>query len=342
MEVSWKSRTAADQAQPKVPERSFIPRSAKLLLSILLLWFVMRLTNPAALWTALRSIDIPLMSVTILMYFPAQALAAYRWNFLLKQLGRPISFWALLGHNVRGQVSTLILPGQISGDLVRAAGAARGQNGKVTIALSVVIDKVAFLIAVIGCALLGWVEHGPLSQFRSMYVILGSAAMLALVLLSLLCRYRPSRSVQWLTYLQQRWPGLLRYSSILEEVCTVPRIKVGTMGQVLAFALALQAFQVMGSYVLLRAMHISVDIGDWAAINAFVALAQVLPLSIGGLGIREGLFAGTLALFGIAVSKATAFSLVGFTLNVLLILMMWLLLGVVPAGLKRVAERSAL
>lgn len=67
----------------------------------------------------------------------------------------------------------------------------------------------------------------------------------------------------------------------------------------------------------------------WITIHSIVALAEIVLISINGLGIRERLFAFLLSLYEISVAHSVAFSLFSFTLGVSLILLFWIFLEVV-------------
>src|SRR5947207_1282980 len=77
----------------------------KLLLSLLLLGLVFRAIEPAVFWKTLRSVDMKLLFMAIVLYFPGQLLAAYRWYYLLNHLGRALPFWSVVRHNTLGQLS---------------------------------------------------------------------------------------------------------------------------------------------------------------------------------------------------------------------------------------------
>jgi uncharacterized membrane protein YbhN (UPF0104 family) len=79
-------------------------------------------------------------------------------------------------------------------------------------------------------------------------------------------------------------------------------------------------FQVLGAIstlVLARAMGIGLPLADWCWITAVIALALLLPVTVGGLGLREGLYMGLLAAWGVAGETALALSLTGFALQAL-------------------------
>jgi glycosyltransferase 2 family protein len=314
--------------------------AVKLALSILILGFVLRSVETIQFWQSIRSIDIPLTVLAVLLFFPNQLLMAFRWYFLLKRLDRTVDFWSVVRHNTLGQFSALFLPGQISGDIVRTAAIAGGHSGKAVFALSVLIDKAVLIVALAGIALLGTLASPILSEVRGLLAATLFLLTITLATFVLLCRWRVARVPIRLGPLFGRVPTSLRakHRSLL-PIAGLPSVNVQTMCALLLLGISLQLVNTFGSFVLAQAMHIKLDPIEWAAINAIVAVAQILPLSIGGLGVREGVFAGLLSLYAVPAAQSIAYSLVCFVLVALLISLSWLVIESVP--LKRFQTRNA-
>jgi hypothetical protein len=85
--------------------------------------------------------------------------------------------------------------------------------------------------------------------------------------------------------------------------------------EVLAVAFAYQLAVALAAF--LAAAALNLDVG-WTAILAFmpvVAIVQVLPVTIGGLGLREGAFILFLGPLGVSTSQAIALGLLVYFLN---------------------------
>jgi hypothetical protein len=75
-------------------------------------------------------------------------------------------------------------------------------------------------------------------------------------------------------------------------------------------------------YISFLAAEIGIDlsIADWCWIFGLVSVAVLLPVSIGGIGLREGAFAGFLSLFNVPLDKALALSLAVFSVSLIAVL----------------------
>ncbi len=295
----------------------------KVFLSTLLLGLVLRSVEPALFWKTIRSADMVLVAVAVILFFPAQLLAAYRWYFLLKQLDRFQPFWSIVRYTILGQISALFLPGRISGDVVRTIAIARRQREKAPFALSVIIDKTALLIALSTFTLVGAFGSRVVSQFATVYVAALGLLLVALVVLVFLCRFRSNHIPDWVGRFGRRLPFSHWY---VLNVGSLPRLSFHTIVMLVVLGFGLQLSYTIGSYVMARSMHIAINPIDWAAISAIVALVQILPVTIGGLGVREGVLIGILALYGVPSTQAVALSLAGFAIVSCLIVLSWLII----------------
>jgi len=165
------------------------------------------------------------------------------------------------------------------------------------------------------------------SQFAAVYPPTLGLLVVALLTVIFLCRYRrddiPPRTIR----LSNRLPFARRYMLSLTEWLSLPRISLQRTFIVLALGLGLQLIYTVSSYLMALSMCIVINPVDWAAINAIVSLIQVFPLTIGGLGVREGVCATILALYAVPFAQATAFSLTGFVAMASLTVFGWFALN---------------
>lgn len=296
--------------------------------SLFLLGFILRSVDLLVFWQLIFSIDMFLVILPILLFFPSQLLAAYRWYFVLKQLQSPPPFWSLLRYNVLGQFSALFLPGQISGDIVRTLAITNGQHGKATYVLSVMIDKFVLLTAIATLAILGTIHSATLSSIPYLYPAALSLFITGLVAVLILSRYRSNHQLnRLLKYLGFSTRLQSRFLPRVTTKTYIPSITFRAIGIALIFGLTWQLLNALGSLLLARSFHIVINPIDWIAINAVVSLIQVLPISVGGLGVRESTFVSLLALYGVQTTQATAFSLFGFVIVAILVALSWILIG---------------
>ena len=97
----------------------------------------------------------------------------------------------------------------------------------------------------------------------------------------------------------------------------------GATSRILASAFAYQFILIGAALMAARALDLPAGVGP-TAVLAFVPavlIAQVLPISISGLGVREGLFALFLHPLGVPRSQAIALGLLLYLLNLVVSLL---------------------
>jgi uncharacterized membrane protein YbhN (UPF0104 family) len=117
----------------------------------------------------------------------------------------------------------------------------------------------------------------------------------------------------------------------------LPRLSVASTFVAFFLSLLLVLAHAVGAYFVALSLHVIINPMDWIAIHTIVSVVQILPLTVGGLGVRESAFGLILSLYAIPATQAIAFSLIGFVLVMFLTAVCWLTLSsAVPV--KGVAE----
>ena len=89
-----------------------------LVLAVLLMWWVLRGTEPSALWAQLRRASLPGLLVGACLNVAHIAFRAWRWRALLAPCRADVAFRSLFAAIVVGYMTTWVVPGRL-GELVR-------------------------------------------------------------------------------------------------------------------------------------------------------------------------------------------------------------------------------
>lgn len=222
-----------------------------------------------------------------------QMISGLRWHLL----SRPLGFRRSVGHCIRfyfiGMFFNLFLPTSVGGDVVRAWYLDGGTGRKTTALLTVLVDRVSGLMVLLAMACLG-VALCPIPIETWIKVAVWVTAGIGLVglvfgpkLLFWANRFNRSR-----TLMQQVEVYLHRPQLIFGTMLLSLAIQAGNVALVWLVGLAIEA-PVPGTYY-------------WIMVP-MVTLMTMLPISLNGMGVREG---GTiLFLSPLGVPHATALSL---------------------------------
>jgi uncharacterized protein (TIRG00374 family) len=244
----------------------------------------------------------------------AIVLSSMRWQAVLTAMGVRSHLGRLINHYLAGQFVSNVLPTTIGGDVLRVSRLSR-ENGEspVTFA-SVVLERLTGWLVLPVLTYVGFVVNPGLTDLgtaTSVALALATGTLLLLlVVLMLVASHRFGArfggNQGW-----RRFAGAVHLG--LERLRRHP----AAAANVLAVGFAYQLCLVVAALFAAKAVGMGVAVGPTALLAFFpaVAIAQVLPLGISGLGIREGAFALFLAPLGVPTEQAVALGLLLYLLN---------------------------
>lgn len=289
-----------------------IPFVVKAAISIVLLALVLLKVDLLAALQALSSANVALCLLSLGVALVAWLVNTRKWQVLLSGPGIRPRYPELLRLNMIGIFYNLVLPGQIGGEVVKGFKLAHlGISGKHS-AISVIADRVTGLLALLMLGMIG-VAFSPMTSgvnlmpwLLALAMILGSLTVILITGkgLDTLSRWLPSLPLirrlnpqNWHLELgDQSWQSML-ISMFL--------------------AIVFQLGIVLSNYLFCVALDISISYLQLLSVVAAVSLLQALPISIAGLGVREGAYVYLLSLQGVAEPMALALSLLTFGTQVL-------------------------
>ncbi|MEA2702456.1 MAG: glycosyltransferase 2 family protein [Actinomycetota bacterium] len=249
----------------------------------------------------------------------AVLLATLRWQRVLQAIGLPTHLQPLLSHNLAGQFVSNFLPTTVGGDVLRVTRLSADNGHPPESFASVVLERLTGFVVLPFITIVALVGNPALLH-------LGTATKLALalslgtlaVLVVILAVAGNARLGARLAGHHARWLGFIGAVHLgLGQIRRQP----AQAAKVLVTALAYQLTIVLAAWAAAHALGLHVG---WSAAMAFVpvvAIAQVLPLSVSGLGLREGALVLLLAPLGVASAQAVALGLLLYCMNLVVSLL---------------------
>lgn len=271
--------------------------------SILLLVVLLKLFNFENILSHIASIS-PFLWLSVLVAFlGGHAVAAAKWRLLI---GVDTPYLKALQAHFAGLAANIALPGVAGGDLVRASLVMKGSGRKTALALGSFADRlidtaVLVLIAAAGAIWLG-VRAGvdPAGLIAAaLLVIAGSVAAIILM--------RPIAGL-----LRAKAPAGKVGSIICDIAETIEGLADRRSALFLCIALS---FAIQFSFAVLNAMiaqniGAGTSIAEWIFAWPLAKLIAILPISFGGLGVREASIASLMTPMGHAAAPVIAASLI--------------------------------
>jgi glycosyltransferase 2 family protein len=168
----------------------------------------------------------------------------------------------------------------------------------------IAFERTAQLCAVLVIALLCLAATAA-SLPTQLYPLVPIVGLLALLVASLFLLFVSERSFAVfeprVSALAARLPGVIgrRVSSLLDATREYQSLQRHGVSRVLAWSFVAQILSIMAAFVVASALGIPVELFEIGWMRSLVYLLTLIPVSVAGIGIREGGFAALLYFYGV-------------------------------------------
>jgi glycosyltransferase 2 family protein len=274
----------------------------KVILSLIAIIYVLKRVSIGDIINVIKSARDIYLVFAFLLFVASKLMSAWRTLLILQQYGIPISVWDNLKLYWTGMFYNLFLPGGIGGDVYKTLVINNmHKNGIKISAGSVLTDRIAGVAALIVLALLCL----PLTGLSSHYGWVTLAGV----------------PITFIGFI-----GMI--------LIFMPQLK-GIIGRLLTWSFIVQVFQMVAIYFILVAFSIKTEQIEYMLIFLISSIAAMLPISVGGIGIREMVFFKLSDYLFLDQKVAVAISLTFYLITVLASS-----LGIISALEKRRNKKS--
>ena len=292
-----------DVPEPRVSGRWKL--AVKLLVSVGLLLYLTRRVDFGEIAGFLRRADPWLLVAALLLYLLGQCLSAVKWARLATAVGFRESLPRFGAYYFIGMFFNAFGFGTVGGDVVRALYLAGG--GRRALALNTVLaDRVSGLLVLLGIALVSLVllHHYELPAAVYWGVIAFSSALLG--------------SWRLLPHLLPRvFPAESRLRRLIERDLAPYWNDGWLLLQIGGLSAVFHLSQIGVLMILTRALRLAVPWSYCFIFGPLVNIMAAVPVSLNGLGVREGGYVYFLAHIGVSQDSAVAFALTWFAVVML-------------------------
>jgi uncharacterized membrane protein YbhN (UPF0104 family) len=239
------------------------------------------------------------------LYLVCQFLCCIRWQLLSRPLGFSDSLTRLTGIYFIGMFFNLFLPTSVGGDAVKAVYIARGSGRKLAAVASVLLDRASglFALIMIACAALALSPVELPVKLRLVVWGLGAGALIGVA------------SLPWIGSILDRLPlpgKLARIAQTLTGAVTIFRSRPEVLLHTTALSVLVQTLNAVLVLMLGLALNLDVPAIFYGIAAPMVTLVTLIPISLNGMGLREGGMAVFLAPAGVSASDAVTLALLWF------------------------------
>jgi uncharacterized protein (TIRG00374 family) len=302
------------EAPPKRGKRLFF--LGKLAVSTFLLAFLFWRVDRDAFLRSLQALPLSLFLGCVGLYSLCYLISTLRWQRLLIAEGIRLPLWRLTLVYFEGAFFNLFLPTLIGGDVVRGYAIYKITRGHDASLASILVDRLSGFAALIAIALVALLlAYSKIRDPQVAAMILGVAASFGLVMAMLLHDSLKERASGML-----RVVGLARFQAKVQGMVDALRRYRGhhrALGQALLLSGLLQGLIIVIYYFIGAGLSPGVSIAYFFLYVPLITVVAMLPVSVAGLGVREGGAVYFFAKAGLDSATALTMSLAWFSLTLI-------------------------
>ncbi len=285
-------------------------------ISAVLLLLVFRQVDEKSLFEIVKSADKPLLFSSLAVYLLTYALCIYRWSMLLGAVGIRIPITRIIISYSGGVFFSLFLPSTIGGDVMRSVDMAAHTKKTKEVLATVFVDRlsgyIGLVILTIAALLCGW------RLLADPGILLPVAIITLLLILVLLVFFDKASYKRINKMLDSPTAGRLReLITNLHHEIHIFRDKIPTLTVNIIISVIIQMVTPVTFYLISLSLGLKIDILYFFIFLPIIGAITLLPISIGGLGLRDATVVYFFAKVGVARDPAFAMSLLNFSFIVL-------------------------
>ena len=278
----------------------------KVAVSVGLIVFLFYKLSPANLLEHIENVNPGQLVAATAIFFVSVVMGAYQWHRLLRAGGIELPFATTFKVYFVGIFFNNFLPAGVGGDVVKIYDVAKVGNDPYQVFAITVLDRVigiaGLCILALAASLILLSGEGLFNLRLYIDIFIGCVAPV----LALILNKRLSRGVRTIFGRLTLWGLGGRFDVVFRHLGEYRKLR-RLLAQLTGLAMAVQFLRVVTHVLVGQALGIQFTPLNWLQFFVFVpllSLIMILPISINGLGVREG--AGILLFTQIGFSKEQA------------------------------------
>jgi len=292
----------------------------KITVSLALFAYVVAKVSPGNVWAAVKPADPGLLAAAAALFLFSSLVGSWLWGRLLRAQGVAIPYRKVASYYFVGLFFNNFLPSNVGGDIARITEAAR-HSGRVSPVFSATLmERLIGVLAIGFLAVVASVAAFPRLRFYGIYAALVAVFLLALAAFLSIFHRRALHVLEW----PFRAVGAPAAAAAVERLFDDLHGFKDQGGALLAAFLASTVVQISRIYVhYLVGLSLGVRIaaGYYFLFVPILAALVSLPISMNGLGVREGASVVLFGLAGLTREQAFAVPFVTYLVSVVISLL---------------------
>ena len=292
-----------NQLKKKDRRNAWFTFALRIFATVALMTFVLQQVEWESLVQRLKSLEWQWYAAAQAVAIVIQVVAGIRWSSLARPIGFVHSTSFFIWRFFEGVFFNLCLPSSIGGDVVKAYRLSSTNRGRLLAGCTILADRLA------GVSALGVLAGSAILSIKLNLSPASTVAVATVLFASVLLGFR--LTIGNLDRFLDLLPATHKIRQFLSQLLPY-QIRPSLMGRAVAWSLIVQVGASVSVALMARGIGVNLRLGIWFSVVPLIALAIVLPISINGVGIREGGMALLLSRWGVAGEQAVAIGLLWF------------------------------
>ena len=282
--------------------------------SILLFWLLHRIGVDNIL-RQLRSADWPWIAVAVLVFAVSNVLGAMQWFLILRSQKVDLSFLHVLSYYHVGLFFNNFLIGYVGGDALRIYDVRRHSGDSTVAVSSVMFDRfVGFFVLTSIAMFVSFFGIQQLTSFKTVYLI---GAILLIWASAFIVLFHEKTGLAVGRIFKPLLPNMLRQKvhGIYVAINKFRHHRL-MLTEILGISILVQALRIITHYFAALSVGVHANVVYFFMFIPLVALFASLPISFGGIGVREQSGVTLFSTVGLVASKVVTFEFLAYIIGI--------------------------
>jgi len=291
-------------------------KGVRLLLTLAFIWFIYTKIDLSNLFLTLKKANYWLILLALAVFVFNRMLISLRWKVILSAYEIPVSLLKVIKIIFVSMPAGFLTPGGAGTDLARGYQVSKQHGQTADVAGSIIIDRIIGLYAMFFVAFLAAYISPPLEYLYEIKTVLTICIFLltigAVVGLYVLRVYGNRITIKFSEKLNAQLSKLI---NALVDLSVLKKIIL----PIVSISLLVQLCRCVVFYFLYLSLGVQLDFLYFLVLIPLVFVLLFMPISLGGLGVRETSLLFFFSQLGVAGEVSVSAGLLGYGLEVLMV-----------------------
>jgi hypothetical protein len=303
----------------------------RILISVALIGYLLTTTDLGEPFVMLKSWSAIYFLIAVLLGVFTNVIFAYRWKITLAVSGVSVPLLMLVKFYFVGAFFNLFLPTAIGGDLVRGYDLAVHSGKKMGAVTSVLVERIVGFFALAFIALLALLFGSGTIRDATVTTVILIVCLGYFALVTIVFNARVMKKLVAMFKFIKLWDIGKRLDRVYDSLQAFTAHKA-ILWQCFVLSIVCQTLTILAGYSLALSINLKLSLIYFFMVLPMIWIIMMVPLSINGLGVREGAFVFFFTRLGLSDSAALLLSFLTLSQKIALGLIggITYLLGQVP------------